>query len=365
MAKRKIPITLPLYDTIYGSDFPVEQYYVVLYDSIPSVHSSHEIYSIKIFDYFENNLGFQEESRVKSIRERGSINNERSMFVNTDKRMIVTIKLEREKGKDLCSFDVFYDVRHGGVEELLNFKDLNKYKKPTKKSNIQIVKSEMGHLDIEEYDLDIPKCDLGLNYGEKFQKLHETIVKRLNTPRDKGIILFHGDPGTGKTTYIKFLTGLIKKKEILFIPPSMAETLSDPSIIPFLMEHKDSILLVEDGEKVVGSRDGDGSQVAVSNLLNLTDGILGDCLNVQVIVTFNMSRDKIDTALLRKGRLICEHKFEELSMDDTNALLRHLKKDKISDKGLTLAEIYNIDVDSNRITKERAPAGFHQFRGRP
>lgn len=365
MAERKIPVGLPLYDTMYASDFPTQQYYVVLFDTIPSVHSSHEMFSVDIIKYFEEKLGFLEESRVKSVRERGRSHSERSMLVNTEKRMIMTTRLEREKGDGLCSFDVHYDVGFGPIEEQLNFVEINKSKKPAKKSNIQIVKSEMGHLDIEEYDLDIPECDLSLNYGNEFVKLHETIVKRLNTPRDKGIILFHGDPGTGKTTYIKLLTSLIKKKEILFIPPSMAEMLSDPSIVPFLMEHKDSILLIEDAEKVVGSRDGEGSQVAVSNLLNLTDGILGDCLNVQVIATFNMPRENIDAALLRKGRLICEHKFKELEVDETNKLLKHLKKDITSEKGLTLADIYNVDVETNRITNERRPAGFQQFRGHP
>ena len=52
---------------------------------------------------------------------------------------------------------------------------------------------------------------------------------------------------------------------------------------------------------------------------------------------------KIDKALLRKGRLICEHKFGPLDKEDTNKLLKELGKDKVSDKGLTLADIYNID----------------------
>ena len=69
------------------------------------------------------------------------------------------------------------------------------------------------------------------------------------------------------------------------------------------MKHKNSVLVIEDAERVISDRQGHGSSAGVSNILNLTDGILGDCLNIQIIATFNMARERIDSALLRKGRL--------------------------------------------------------------
>jgi ATP-dependent 26S proteasome regulatory subunit len=198
-----------------------------------------------------------------------------------------------------------------------------------------------------------------LNYGKFFNdKVHEVIINRLNKPNDKGIILLHGDPGTGKTSYLKYLTTLIHDKPILFIPPSMAEMLSEPTIIPFLMDQRNSILIIEDAEKVISDRQGNGSPAGVSNILNITDGILGDCLNIQIIATFNMSREKIDTALLRKGRLIVEHKFEKLSVSETNKLLKHLGKDVVSNEPLSLADIYNIDVELYRASNNKEKIGF-------
>ena len=85
--------------------------------------------------------------------------------------------------------------------------------------------------------------------------------------------------------------------------------------------------------------------------MNLTDGILGDCLSIQIVATFNMKREKIDQALLRKGRLIAEHKFEKLNLDDTNKLLKHLEKDMEVKEGMTLADIYNIDVEVHKTIK--------------
>ena len=59
------------------------------------------------------------------------------------------------------------------------------------------------------------------------------------------------------------------------------------------------------------------------------------------VATFNMDKQKIDSALLRKGRLIAEHKFEALSVEDTNRLLDHLGITHTNTKRLTLTEIYN------------------------
>ena len=157
------------------------------------------------------------------------------------------------------------------------------------------------------------------------------------------------------TTYLKYLTKLIKGKEILFIPPSMAEMLSEPSIIPFLMDNRNSILIIEDAERVIGDRtSGNASPAGVSNLLNLTDGILGDCLNIQVIATFNMKREKIDQALLRKGRLICEWDFKPLSVDDSNKLLKKIfpKKNYATTRPMLLSDIYGFDTDDLSVKTE-------------
>ena len=96
----------------------------------------------------------------------------------------------------------------------------------------------------------------------------------------------------------------------------------------------------------------------ISNILNLTDGILGDCLSIQVVATFNMKRENIDKALLRKGRLIAEHKFEKLSIDETNVLLKHLGKEQIVNESMSLADIYNIDVDLIKSTNKGSKIGF-------
>lgn len=348
--KMKLPHNFVVYETSYGNDIPCEQLFLTHFDAVPSKLANKTMYDPKIIDYLKQ-TGFVEVVRVASSRR--SESSWETVLINQDKNIFIDISTRNESKNDLVSLEFLYNLLSGELSEQINLEEIKNFERQKRKANINLVKSEMGHMDTEEYDLQIPDMDLTLNYGEEFTKVHNVIIERLNKPNDKGIILLHGDPGTGKTSYIKYLTKLIKDKVILFIPPSMAEMLSEPSFIPFLMDHRNSILIIEDAERVISDREGNGSPAGVSNILNLTDGILGDCLNIQVIATFNMKKEKIDQALLRKGRLIAEHKFEKLSVEETNKLLKFLEKDHISEEGMVLADIYNIDVEVHKSSKNK------------
>jgi len=350
---RKTPENYYIYETSYGTDIPTNQLFLHIFDEIPSVYKTEKTYSSTLLDYLISQ-GYQPLTELNSTNKR-RVNkpNTQIFLVNNVKKTAVLFNSKYEKDTLLFELELYYSLNNGAFESHFDINELSKFEVVVKKSGISLVKSEMGHLDTEEYELNVPDVDIKLNYGSKFVKVHETIISRLNRSNDKGIVLFHGDPGTGKTSYIKYLTRLIKDKEILFIPPSMAESLSEPSIIPFLMEHKNSILIIEDAEKVISDREFNGSSAGVSNILNITDGILGDCLNIQIVATFNMKKEKIDQALLRKGRLICEHKFEPLNVEDSNKLLKHLGKKKTIDKPTTLADIYNIDEDVLRVENKK------------
>lgn len=352
------PSTYPIYDSVYGSDMPTEQLFVLFFDSLPSKQTDSKYFDPEVETYFKNN-GFSEEMRIHATNRRFELGLQ-TLLINHEKKIMLRVTGHINKKKDnLVNVEFFYNIKDGELSDQMDLKTIDTFVRTKKRANIHLVKVEHGHMDTEEYDLFIPPMELELNYGESFTKIHDTIVGRLNKKGDKGIILLHGEHGTGKTSYIKYLTSLVEEKDILFIPPSMAEMLSDPSMIPFLMDHRDSILIIEDAERVIGDREsGNVSSAGVSNVLNLTDGILGDCLSIQIIATFNMRKENIDKALLRKGRLIAEHKFEKLSLDDTKNLLKHLEKDIEVNEGMTLADIYNIDVEVHKTIKKGSKLGF-------
>lgn len=230
------------------------------------------------------------------------------------------------------------------------------------KTNFGILLSQEGSTYIKEIEIEdkfSENLNLELNYGKKFTKTHESIVGKLKDS-NKGLFLFHGTSGTGKTTYIKYLAKMFGgEKMFIFIPTSFIDALVSPNILPILLEKPNSVLVLEDAEKAVVSReDGMGNESLVSSLLNIGDGILGSMLNISIILTFNTSREKIDKALLRKGRLHYEYKFDELEIEDAQNLVSTFNKNYIVKKPMSLAEIYNLEHDNNHKEQERARIGF-------
>lgn len=161
------------------------------------------------------------------------------------------------------------------------------------------------------------KLNLDLYYEDDFKEVDEIIRKRLNKNNDKGVVLLHGLPGTGKTTYLRYLIGKIKKR-VLFLSPNIAENLMNPDLIQLLIDNPNSVLIIEDAENVIMDRRSNNSS-SVSNLLNISDGLLSDILNTQLICTFNSSLTLIDSALTRKGRLIAKYEFGKLGVKKRNA----------------------------------------------
>ena len=221
---------------------------------------------------------------------------------------------------------------------------------------------EGSRITIKELPLDdahIQGMDVGLNYGSGFQKHHDTVLSKLQHNK-RGLFIFHGQPGTGKTTYIKYLAHLFGgKRMFIFIPTMNLETLVSPQLLPILLDHKDSILVLEDAEKAVVSRENQlGNESLVSTLLNIGDGILGSMLNLSLVVTFNTKKDKIDSALLRKGRLLYEYEFKPLDIPDAKKLITKLGSEHKVTEPMTVADIYNISNETGHQEEEQRKIGF-------
>jgi len=222
--------------------------------------------------------------------------------------------------------------------------------------HINLVNTTADGLTLREFPIKNEPIDLNEYYNDDFKPIHKIILNRLQEKKGKGIVLLHGTAGTGKTTYIRHLIRQLKKK-VIYFPPDLAEVIGQPSFMSFLADMENCILVIEDAENVIASRK-TRANGAISNLLNLCDGLLSDCLGMQVICTFNTDLSQVDSALLRKGRLIAKYEFGPLQMEKANHLVKKLYTDKEINKPMTLAEIYNLQDTVFNTVVERRKIGF-------
>ncbi len=202
------------------------------------------------------------------------------------------------------------------------------------------------------------KLDLELMYNDNFISVHNKIQNDLKHSK-KGVVLLHGLAGTGKTNYIKWLTAQIPDKDFIFVPNNLIGALAEPQFMSLLIGRKNSILVLEDCENYIAERVGGGNTTdVVATILNIADGILSDVLECQFICTFNADLMDIDHALLRRGRLIAEYKFDKLATEKCNQYLKSLDKPIFVKKPMTLAELTHIDEAEYKEVTPKSQFGF-------
>ncbi len=258
-----------------------------------------------------------------------------------------------------CNLSWFYPAAENPDTE--DFKD---FVLPEKKeqAKVSVLVQRSQGIALQKIPFDPPKFindDIEMNYGTGFKKKYDTLVERLTT-FNKGVFIIRGTPGSGKTSLVKSLVKQVDRP-FIFIPIGLAASLSDPSFLTLLLSQgRNAVLVLEDAEQAIQSREEQLSTAHVtSNLLQLSDGIISTLLGgISIILTFNTSKENIDSALMRKGRLALDLVVDALPVKDAQRLVDFMGKNYKVQTPMALCDIYNLEVDTGYIEPVKKSMGF-------
>ena len=216
-----------------------------------------------------------------------------------------------------------------------------KEKEEEKLARVGLIKYSQGEYYTSFSDIKKTHVNIEENYNDDFLPVYKDTIDFLNQ-RESGLVLYHGLVGTGKTQIIRHLCSTVAKDYVI-VPNSVASRLGDPDFISYITSCKDYVFILEDCEQLLMDREDNPWNNAITTILNMADGLLSDIVNIKFICTFNADVDKIDKALLRKGRCFAKYEFKELCEEKVEKLNAKYNLGLKEIKPMTLAEIYNAE----------------------
>jgi len=185
--------------------------------------------------------------------------------------------------------------------------------------------------------------ELRRNYSapvaERLERLMEVGAADVNGK----LILLHGPPGTGKTTALRALGRSWRKwcrTDCVLDPERL---LSEPG---YLLEvamgdnrgdRRWRLLILEDCDELIRSEAKHTAGQALSRLLNLTDGLLGQGQHILVAITTNEPLDRLHPAVVRPGRCLAQIQVDPLTAAEATDWLG--TGEQVA-RPTTLAELY-------------------------
>lgn len=315
----------------------------------------------KILEHFAETKNPDNFQYIKYVTRDLSSKEERYGICIIDYENNIFSRIENNISESYILFDnTNEDALDKFIKEIMEF-----YVAPKEeKNNLYTISHSNGRFSLIKQNISERKLDgfdIAKQYNDNFEKENTKIEKFLNDQDRSGLIILHGEKGTGKTTYIRHLINTHSDRKFVFVPSGLITLLGEPEFGSFLLSLNNSVIILEDCENAIRDRKTTSSSSAVSLLLNMTDGLLSDDLGIKFICTFNENTDNIDSALLRKGRLVSKYEFKPLCKEKANILLFELYKkvtedwtddEKMmtppyhTDKDITLADIFNFTEES-------------------
>jgi hypothetical protein len=167
--------------------------------------------------------------------------------------------------------------------------------------------------------------------------LDELAAYRPSADVARRLLLWWGEPGTGKTTAVRSLLHAWRDWADGVVVADVDMLLRDGKYLRRIVldvddEERWQLIVLEDTEALL--QKGSSSGPALGKLLNLADGMLGQGLRALFLLTTNAPINGIHPALARPGRCLARIEFGALSAAEASAAVG-----RVVDGPRTLAEL--------------------------
>lgn len=222
--------------------------------------------------------------------------------------------------------------------------------------------------------------EIHLNYGQVIRDEMERLCGTFRPSHGGQLLLWQGPPGTGKTFAIRSLVrewakwcdaSYIVDPESFFGNSNyMMQVLLDSNRGPFSSEYDEDgkptaerwkLIILEDSGELLSNDAKQRTGQALSRLLNIADGLIGQGLKVLILITTNEQMDSLHEAISRPGRCASKIVFPRLSKDEAIEWAHHNDITMDVEGDMSLAELYGVMEGFTKAPEQtKRSIGFNQ-----
>ncbi|HUA71553.1 MAG TPA: DUF5925 domain-containing protein [Solirubrobacteraceae bacterium] len=225
--------------------------------------------------------------------------------------------------------------------------------------------------DVRDREIDAETfAEIAGNYAAPVRAALEQLIA-CRAPERGRLILWRGEPGTGKSHALRALARA-------WTPWCSAHFIMDPEELlghggAYMLdvltwdgadEDRWRLLILEDAGELITADARALTGRALSRLLNVTDGLLGQGTRTMLLITTNERVGRLHPATRRPGRCLADIELTALAASEANAWLAARGYERRVDRPTPLAELFGAAGDGPVEAESAAPAfGFARAPG--